>query len=252
VTPKRPVPDGIATVTLDCVGSTNDEVRRLANDGALGPLWVRAKTQSAGRGRRGRTWIGAPGNLFMTGLITLDMSPAEAANLSFIAALAVVEAVDAFVPPSLVDLKWPNDVLIDGHKCSGILLESWTSANGLQVAIGIGINVLSQPSNIDQKITCLADHALPTGNHCEAATLFEYVLCSFHYWLALWREQGFDPIRHAWLSRARGRGQPIVARLSNETLEGIFRGLSLDGALELTLPNGTVRQISAGDVFFPN
>jgi BirA family transcriptional regulator, biotin operon repressor / biotin---[acetyl-CoA-carboxylase] ligase len=247
---KRPWPHGVETLTFDSVGSTNDEVRRLASEGALGPLWVRAKIQTQGRGRRGREWLSAPGNLFMTGLLTLDAEPSQAANLSFIAALAVAESIDAFVPPTLVDLKWPNDVLIDGQKCSGILLESWTCPKGLQVAIGIGINVLSQPANIDQKITCLADHALPTGNQCEAATLFEYVLCSFHYWLALWREQGFEPIRQTWLTRARGRGQPIVARLPHETLEGIFLGLGLDGALEMQLSNGTTRQISAGDVFF--
>jgi BirA family transcriptional regulator, biotin operon repressor / biotin---[acetyl-CoA-carboxylase] ligase len=244
------MPTGIVLEALGSVGSTNDEVRQRAADGALGPLWLRAKTQTQGRGRRGRSWLSAPGNLFMTGLLTLDVEPARAANLSFIAALAVAEAIDAFVPPSLIALKWPNDVLIDGQKCSGILLESWTSPNGLQVAIGIGINVLSQPANIDQQITCIADHALPTGNQCEAATLFEYVLCSFHYWLALWREQGFEPIREAWLARAKGVGQSIVARLPNETLEGEFVGLGPDGALELQLPNGLVRQISAGDVFF--
>lgn len=247
---KRSMPGGIETRAFDTVGSTNDEIRRLAGEGALGPLWLRANRQTAGRGRRGRSWLSAPGNLFMSGLLTLDVPPSEAANLSFIAALAVAESIDAFVPPSLVEIKWPNDVLIDGQKCSGILLESWQSPNGLQVVIGIGINVLSQPSNMDQKITCIADHALPAGNQCEAATLFEYVLCSFHYWLALWREQGFEPIRQMWLTRARGRGQPIIARLPSETIEGIFLGLGLDGALEMQLSDGTTRQISAGDVFF--
>jgi BirA family transcriptional regulator, biotin operon repressor / biotin---[acetyl-CoA-carboxylase] ligase len=244
------MPDGIVIETLGTVTSTNDEVRQRASEGAIGPLWVRAQAQTQGRGRRGRTWLSAPGNLFMTGLLTLDVGPAEAANLSFIAALAVAESVEAFVPSNLVKLKWPNDVLIDAQKCSGILLESWTNPYGLQVAIGIGINVLSQPENIEQKITCLANHPLPSGNQCEAATLFEFVLCSFHYWLALWREQGFDPIREAWLARAMGLGQPIVARLPHETLEGVFVGLGPDGALALQLPDATLRHISAGDVFF--
>jgi BirA family transcriptional regulator, biotin operon repressor / biotin---[acetyl-CoA-carboxylase] ligase len=244
------MPDGIAIETLGSVTSSNDEVRERANNGARGPLWVRATSQTKGRGRRGRSWLSAPGNLFMTGLLTLDVTPMEAANLSFIAALAVAESVEAFVPAGLVKLKWPNDVLIDGQKCSGILLESWTCDNGLQVAIGIGINVVSRPANIEQKITCLADHALPAGNQCDAATLFEFVLCSFHFWLALWREQGFDPIREAWLARAMGLGQPIIARLPHETLEGVFVGLGPDGALALQLPDATLRQISAGDVFF--
>jgi BirA family transcriptional regulator, biotin operon repressor / biotin---[acetyl-CoA-carboxylase] ligase len=250
VTLRRPWPQGVTTETLGSVTSTNDIVRDRASAGALGPLWVRAHSQSKGRGRRGRSWLSAPGNLFMTGLITLDVSPAEAANLSFIAALAVAESLEAFVPPVLVKLKWPNDVLIDRQKCSGILLESWPYEAGIQIAIGIGINVVSQPAEVDQKITCVADHALPMGNQCEAATLFEIVLCSFHYWLALWREQGFDPIRAAWLGRALGLGQPIVARLPNETLEGVFVGLSATGALDLQMPDKSLRQISAGDVFF--
>jgi BirA family transcriptional regulator, biotin operon repressor / biotin---[acetyl-CoA-carboxylase] ligase len=248
---KRPLPAGIVLETLGTVTSTNDIVRERASEGALGPLWVRATSQTKGRGRRGRSWLGAPGNLFMTGLLTLDVSPSQAANLSFVAALAVAEAIEAVVPSSLVGLKWPNDVLLDGQKCCGILLESWESTFGLQVVVGIGINVKSQPDNIDQAITCLADHALPNSNACDAATLFEFVLSSFHYWLALWREQGFEVIRDAWLARAMGVGQPIVARLPNETLEGVFVGLAPDGALLLQRADGLMRQISAGDVFFP-
>jgi BirA family transcriptional regulator, biotin operon repressor / biotin---[acetyl-CoA-carboxylase] ligase len=248
---RRPLPTGIVLEHLAEVTSTNDIVRERAREGALGPLWIRATSQTKGRGRRGRSWLSAPGNLFMTGLLTLEVRPSEAANLSFVAALAVAEAVEAVVPPSLIGLKWPNDVLLDGQKCCGILLESWDSAAGLQIAIGIGINVLSQPDNIDQIITCLADHALPDSNDCEAATLFEFVLSSFHYWLALWREQGFEVIRTAWLERALGLGQPIIVRLPNETCEGIFVGLASDGALNLQLSNGRLRQISAGDVFFP-
>jgi BirA family transcriptional regulator, biotin operon repressor / biotin---[acetyl-CoA-carboxylase] ligase len=247
----RPLPAGIVLDHLGEVTSTNDIVRERAAQGAQGPLWVRASSQTKGRGRRGRSWLSAPGNLFMTGLVTLDVPPSEAANLSFIAALAVGEAIGAVVPSSLIALKWPNDVLLDGKKCCGILLESWDSPHGLQVAVGIGINVLSQPDNIDQMITCLADHALPDGNLCDAATLFEFVLCSFHHWLALWREQGFEAIRNAWLERAKGVGQPIVVRLPNDTLEGVFAGLAQDGALILQLRDGHRRQISAGDVFFP-
>jgi BirA family transcriptional regulator, biotin operon repressor / biotin---[acetyl-CoA-carboxylase] ligase len=250
VSQMRSLPDGIATLYFTTIDSTNDEVRRHANQGALGPLWVRAATQTNGRGRRGRSWLSEPGNLFMTGLLTLDYSPQEAANLSFVAALAVAEAIENYVPPHLVDLKWPNDVLIDGHKSSGILLESWTSQAGLQIAIGIGINVVTPPANIDQKITCIGYHQIPDSNRCEAATLFEFVLRSFHYWLALWREQGFYPVREAWLSKARGLGQPIVARLPHETLEGIFVGLGHDGALEIEMLDGTRRHITAGDVFF--
>jgi BirA family transcriptional regulator, biotin operon repressor / biotin---[acetyl-CoA-carboxylase] ligase len=244
------MPDGIEIVTLEAIDSTNDEARRRADAGATGPLWIRATSQTKGRGRRGRSWLSEPDNLFMTGLLTLDCAPSEAANLSFVTALAVAEAIDHFVDAAAIRLKWPNDVLIHNHKTSGILLESWPSKAGLQIAIGIGINVGTRPDNIDQKITCMALHQIPDGNQCDAATLFSFVLHHFHIRLALWREQGFDPIREAWLSRAKGLGEPIIARLPQETLEGQFKGLARDGALELELPDGTIRQITAGDVFF--
>jgi BirA family transcriptional regulator, biotin operon repressor / biotin---[acetyl-CoA-carboxylase] ligase len=250
VSQSPPVPEGIEIVTLDQIDSTNDEARRRADAGATGPLWIRANSQTKGRGRRGRSWLSEPGNLFMTGLLTLDCTPLEAANLSFVTALAVAQAIDHFVDQREVLLKWPNDVLLAGQKTSGILLESWTSPHGLQIAIGIGVNVVTKPENLDQGITCIADHALPDRNHCDAATLFTYILHHFHNSLALWREQGFEPIRVAWLARAKGLGQPIVARLPHETLEGLFRGLGRDGALELELPNGRRRDVTAGDVFF--
>jgi BirA family transcriptional regulator, biotin operon repressor / biotin---[acetyl-CoA-carboxylase] ligase len=244
------VPDGIEVIVLGEVGSTNDEVRRLADAGALGPLWVRATTQNKGRGRRGRSWLSAPGNLFMTGLLTLDVSPMEAANLSFLTALSVAQAIDHFVDPAHVHLKWPNDVLINGRKTSGILLESWTCDQGLQLAIGIGVNVVTMPEDVEQDITCVAQNAILLGNNCDAATLFTYILSAFHKWLVVWREQGFEPIASAWLQRAKGVGQPIIARLPHDTYEGKFRGLSRDGALELEMADGTIRLVTAGDVFF--
>jgi BirA family transcriptional regulator, biotin operon repressor / biotin---[acetyl-CoA-carboxylase] ligase len=245
-----PVPDGIETVFLEIIDSTNDEARRRADAGATGPLWIRAASQTKGRGRRGRSWLSEPGNLFMTGLFTLECAPSEAANLSFVTALAVANAIDHFVAPDTVRLKWPNDVLIHDRKTSGILLESWQSKMGLQIAVGIGINVVTKPENIDQKITCVAAHQIPDRNQCEAATLFMFVLQHFHFWLALWREQGFEPIRKAWLLRAKGLGRPIVARLPQETMTGVFKGLAHDGALELEMQDGHLRYITAGDVFF--
>jgi BirA family transcriptional regulator, biotin operon repressor / biotin---[acetyl-CoA-carboxylase] ligase len=243
------LPD-VEIVTLGEVDSTNEEVRRRADAGATGPLWIRADSQTKGRGRRGRSWLSAPGNLFMTGLLTLDCTPAQAANLSFVTALAVAEAIDHFVEPKNVQLKWPNDVLICGAKTSGILLESWNAQNGFQVAVGIGINVVTMPENVDQMITCVAHHQVPSRNHCDSATLFGFVLQHFHSRLAQWHEHGFEPICDAWLARARGLGDPIVVRLPNETLEGVFKGLGRDGALTVELSDGKQRHVTAGDVFF--
>lgn len=245
------VPGDFEIIVLDTVDSTNDEVRRRADAGAVGPLWVRAASQTNGRGRRGRSWLSEPGNLFMTALLTLNCTPIQAANLSFVAALAVAEAIDHFVDQTQVALKWPNDVLINGHKTSGILLESWTSEAGLQIAIGIGVNVVTMPENIDQKITCLAAHRMPHVSSCDAEHVANLVVAHFHKWLAQWHLQGFEPIREAWLDRATGLGQEITAKLPHETLQGVFRGLSHDGALDLELPDSTRRQVTAGDIFFP-
>lgn len=232
------------------IDSTNDEARRLSEGGETGPLWVRSHEQTKGRGRRGRTWLSQPGNLFTTGLFTLTCGPAEAANLSFVAALAVAEAIDPHVAPGAVSLKWPNDVLIGGKKTSGILLESWHGPYGFHLAVGIGVNVRTSPDGIDQPITCVTDH-VPTGQPpVTADRLFEGLRARFQDWFVVWTKLGFAPIAQAWLARASGVGQPIVVRLPHETLEGRFCGLAPSGALQLEQPDGTIVEVTAGDVFF--
>ncbi len=234
----------------DTLDSTNDEARRLSEGGETGPLWVRALEQTKGRGRRGRTWLGEPGNLFTTGLFTLTCGPAEAANLSFVAALAVAEALDPYVPAEAVSLKWPNDVLIGGKKTSGILLESWQGPHGFHLAVGIGVNVRTSPDGIDQPITCVADH-VPVGQPAMTAeTLFEGLRTRFHDWFEVWTKLGFGPIAQAWLARASGIRQPIIVRLPHETMEGRFHGLASNGALQLEKADGTIVEVTAGDVFF--
>jgi BirA family biotin operon repressor/biotin-[acetyl-CoA-carboxylase] ligase len=234
----------------DTIDSTNDEARRLTEGGETGPLWVRSLEQTKGRGRRGRTWLGEPGNLFTTGLFTLTCGPAEAANLSFIAALGVAEAVDPHVTDGLVSLKWPNDVLIAGKKTSGILLESWQGPYGFHVAVGIGVNVRTRPNNMDQPITCVADHVRYGHPPVSAEILFEALRERFQKWFNLWAQAGFAAIAETWLMRASGVGEPIIVRLPHETLEGRFYGLARNGALQLKQADGTIVEVTAGDVFF--
>lgn len=234
----------------DTIDSTNDEARRLTEGGETGPLWVRSLEQTNGRGRRGRTWLGDPGNLFTTGLFPLTCGPAEAANLSFVAALAVAEAIDPHVTSGAVSLKWPNDVLIAGKKTSGILLESWQGPYGFHLAVGIGVNVRTRPDGIDQPITCVADHVPFSQSQVSAEVLFEALRHRFHTWFDIWAQAGFAPIAEAWLARASGVGQPIIVRLPHETLEGHFHGLSPTGALQLAQTNSTILDVTAGDVFF--
>ena len=114
----------IPILRFDEIDSTNAEGRRRADAGEIGPLWITAARQTAGRGRRGRAWETGSGNLAATLLLTLDKSPAEAALISFVTALAIADLTTTYVPPSLVTLKWPNDVMVAGRKVSGVLIES--------------------------------------------------------------------------------------------------------------------------------
>lgn len=237
---------------LQEIDSTNAEARRRAEAGEFGPLWIGAKRQTAGRGRRGRVWDSDTGNLAQTLLISLDKSPIEASQLTFVAALAVYDFVARFVPAALVTIKWPNDVLLVGQKVSGVLLESGAlDEGGLWLAIGIGINLQVAPSGTERPATCIADHLGPDVASTPTFEQGAEVLANtFDYWFGVWRNTGFDAVLCAWVARTPGLFGPCIARLSNETFEGVADGVESDGSLRLRLADGTTRIISAGDVFF--
>ena len=183
--------------------------------GETGPLWIAARQQTSGRGRYGRTWEGASGNLAAT-LLTITSKPAgEAAQLSFVAALAVFDLAESYVPSALLSLKWPNDLLIGGEKASGVLIESGPAAGGLWLAVGIGVNLVSHPEGTERPATHIAAHlrgdaAGPPSFDEALARLAE----AFDRWREPWDRYGFEPIRNAWTERAHGLGRPAVARLS--------------------------------------
>ncbi|MDP1631894.1 MAG: biotin--[acetyl-CoA-carboxylase] ligase [Caulobacter sp.] len=234
---------------LDEVDSTNAEARRRAEAGEAGPLWITAARQTAGRGRRGRTWETGQGNLAATLLFITDRPPGEAAQISFIAALAVADLADAFVPAAKVTLKWPNDPMIAGQKTSGILVESGQHPDGgLWVAVGVGVNLASPPEASERPATSFAAHMTgpPPGPLDALGVLAE----AFERWRRVWQTSGFAVIADAWTRRAHGLGEVCTARLGHETVFGIAEGLDADGALRLRLPDGMLRRITAGDVFF--
>lgn len=231
---------------LEEIDSTNAEARRRAEAGVTGPLWIAAKRQTAGRGRRGRSWETGEGNLAATLLLTTARPPADAAQVSFVAALAVAELADRYVAPGLVSLKWPNDPLIAGRKASGILVESGPSPAGLWVAVGIGVNLASAPA--DMPATSIAEHM--TAPPPQPLDALNHLAGAFERWRSLWDSAGFSAIADAWTARAHGLGEACVARLGSETVEGVAEGLDPDGALRLRLGDGRIRRITAGDVFF--
>jgi BirA family biotin operon repressor/biotin-[acetyl-CoA-carboxylase] ligase len=233
---------------LDEVDSTNAEARRRAEAGGKGPLWITARRQTAGRGRRGRSWETGAGNLAATYLAHTDKPPAEAAQVSFVAALAVADLAGAYVPPSLVSLKWPNDPLIAGRKTAGILVESGVHpAGGLWLAVGCGVNLATPPEAAERPATAFAQHMrAPPPTPLEALSV---LAAAFERWRGLWERLGFAPIAAAWTARAHGLGETCTARLPGETIQGVAEGLDGDGALRLRTRAG-IRRITAGDVFF--
>jgi BirA family biotin operon repressor/biotin-[acetyl-CoA-carboxylase] ligase len=229
--------------------STNAEARRRAEAGEVGPVWISAGVQTAGRGRRGRAWSTEPGNRAATLLTQTDRPPAEAAQLSFVAALAACDLADTCLGPGAARLKWPNDVLVYGRKAVGILVESGARPDGrLWLAVGIGVNLKHAPQDVDRPATAFADHM--AGPPPDPLVALDVLAVAFERWRSLWATQGFAPIADGWSERATGIGERCEARLPNRTLVGVAEGLDPDGALRLRLDDGGLERITAGDVFF--
>jgi BirA family transcriptional regulator, biotin operon repressor / biotin---[acetyl-CoA-carboxylase] ligase len=248
------LPAGYTLSRHDEIDSTNEEAKRLAAAGSPGPVWIVADRQTAGRGRRGRAWTSPTGNLMCTLLLRPGCGPAEAGELSFVAGLALHDAASALLPDDVVQnvkLKWPNDLLIDGKKASGILLES-ESVGGINVswlAIGIGLNLAHYPDDTPYPATSLKAESKGSSYPVERA--LTALAAAFDRWYAIWQQPGgFEAVRKAWLQRAQGVGEEITVRLADETLVGVFQDLSTEGALQLKLPTGEFLAITAGDVFF--
>jgi BirA family biotin operon repressor/biotin-[acetyl-CoA-carboxylase] ligase len=229
--------------TVATTGSTNADLIALAASGAEEGLWLRAEQQSGGRGRHGREWVSPPGNLYASTLVRLRPSDPSAATLALVAAVALDEATRAWLPDAAAPtIKWPNDLLIDGAKLSGILLER----SGDAVVIGIGVNLEHHPDLPDRPATSLTAH----GASVDAAGFLETLADTFARWLGKWRGEGLAPIRARWIERAHPPGTALTARLTDgSATDGLFERLDADGALILRLADGTTRVIHAADVF---
>ena len=206
-------------------------------------FWLRAERQTAGRGRQGRPWTSPIGNFHGSTLVRLRPGDATAATLGYVAAVALTEVVAALLPNNATPrIKWPNDLLIDGAKLSGILLER----AGDEVVVGIGVNLAHHPDLPDRRTTSLAMHGVAIAADAFAPLLAE----AFARWLDRWRSVGFAAVRAQWLAAAHPVGTPLRVALPDETaIEGQFDGLDADGALILRLASGARRAIHAGDVF---
>lgn len=213
----------------------------LAAAGASEGSWLRAERQTSGKGRQGRAWDSPPGNLYASTLVRLRPADPSAATLALAAAVALEEAVRVFLPAGAT-IKWPNDLLIDGAKLSGILLER----AGEAVVIGIGVNLAHHPDLPDRLTTNLAAQGAPV----DPATFLDVLADSFSSWLARWRQQGLDPVRLRWLDRSHPAGTALATHLPDGSrVHGLFEGLDAEGALILREAGGNRRIVHAGDVF---
>lgn len=254
MTAQPQLPSVYRLVTLDTVDSTNEEAKRLAAKGEdetpEGTL-VWAKSQTAGRGRRGRTWISPTGNLYCSLVLRPEVPAARGVELGFAAALAIYDAIAGVAPPGMqVHAKWPNDILIHDKKAAGILLESESASDRppAWIVLGVGVNVANYPEKMEFPATSLIAEGCAG---IDAVTMLEGFARHFMVWAGRWRDDGFRPLLDSYRWRVKGIGEAVTVRLERETVTGVFDSLDHDGAMVIRFdPAGGKRRITAGDVFF--
>lgn len=249
-----PWPEGVGRRVLDRTDSTMAEAARRAAAGVPGPEWTLALEQTAGRGRRGRSWAMPEGNFAASLLMRPAGTPVEAALRSFVASLALRQAlVDAGVDAGRIALKWPNDVLLDGGKVAGILLESQGDGRGglSHLVVGVGVNLAAAPDPdlLEKGALPAVSLAGQVGRVIAPEAFLDLLARAFATTESRFSTYGFAPIRTAWLAHAGRLGAPVTARTGNRAVDGIFRDIDGQGNLVLDTASGPAT-IAAGEVFF--
>lgn len=245
---KPSLPSFFKPVYLNSVDSTNTAAKRLASQGEPEGAIIVANKQTAGRGRGDRKWFSPRGNLYTSTIFRPSCEIQKAAQLSFVGALAVYDMLLQYTASSRISIKWPNDVLIDGGKISGILLESSVDElrSGIWVVVGIGVNIASSPQVENNRTVALNDMV---GKEVAINDSLVGLLTRLEFWYKRWRIDGFAPVRDAWLERHNPKSTSLMIRLPSEELNGEFLDLDLEGALVVKLPSMRIRRIAAGEIF---
>ena len=243
-------PTGVGRIVLPEVDSTLTYAAGLAPD-LTGPVWVLALRQTAGRGRRGRAWSDPVGNFASTLVMRINGGPDQAALRSFIASLALFDAFVAVTGRSSgLALKWPNDVLLNGGKIAGILLESAGMGGVVNtLSVGIGVNLLNVPASVEAGAVPPVNLLSETGANVTPEEFLDALAPAFARYETQFTTYGFEPIRTAWLDRAARLGEVITARTGNAELVGTFETVDDTGALILRTAQG-LQAIPAGEVYF--
>ena len=249
---------------FESIGSTNTEALEAASAGDAGGIWFAALQQTAGRGRRGREWVNPHGNLAASLLIVPDVDPALAATLGFVAGVALNAALSTLLPRGFVKigidgadalggtgriaLKWPNDVLADGAKLAGILLEATKLPDVRHaVVIGIGVNVVAAPDGLPYPATSLAR----LGAALDAEAVFEALSDAWVEVFAIWDDgRGVEAVLERWRHSAAGLGAPVAVNQNGDVLRGVFESIDAAGRLIVRADDNRRIAITAGDVHF--
>lgn len=237
---------------LSEVGSTNDELLAFANAGHdADRLWLTAGQQNKGKGRRGRNWLSPVGNFHGSLYLKDPCDTAELGFLPLVCAVAVRTAIASLVEgrKHKVEIKWPNDILVNGAKISGMLVEAGHQSNHLELVIGCGINLLAHPLDTPYPATNLKE----LGVEVSPSQMLFHLASNFDETLKIWnRGSGHAAILELWTEQARGIGEKTIVNLPDKQLEGVFEGINANGVLLLREPSGKLNEISAGDIFYPH
>lgn len=264
--PPNAIEAGYRVIGFDSLGSTNIEAITAARSGDAGKVWFAALQQTEGRGRRGRAWESPYGNLAASLLVVPNAPAASLPGLGFVAGVALETALSRLVPDlalrtgldgadgqtnagrARIALKWPNDVLADGAKLAGILLEAIPRPDGrTAIVIGIGVNVVAAPQGLPYPATALADFGRPIT----AADVFEALAQSWVEWYDTWNDgAGTAAIIQRWRERAAGIGAEVAVQRSGGVLRGVFETIDDAGHLIVRDDEGHRIAITAGDVHF--
>lgn len=244
------LPSGYSQICLAEIDSTNSEALRRAGDGAGSHLWIRAIEQTAGRGRHGRGWESQSGNLYASLLLRPRCPLETGVQLAFVAGVVLFESVATFgggLAKRLV-LKWPNDLLLDGEKLGGILLESVQAPGSSEpvIVIGTGLNLASHPATTEMPATDLTAHEFTVS----ADEAFTHLARYTAEWLDVWANgKGWNAVRSAWKERSLPAGSAMRVKTGDRDIQGIYAGIDENGALVITAAGNKEIKISAGDVF---
>lgn len=239
-------------LSYDVLDSTSEEAKRLAGGGASHGAVIWAKRQTSGRGRMGREWVSAEGNLFVSVLLSPDCDLATCPQLSFVAAVAAAETLAGIVPEGEeITCKWPNDILLNGRKLGGILLESFTTPDLVRdrqwVAVGVGINVDSYPEHVMFPASCLRQAGVEI---ISAKIVLSRFVFNFIHQYDAWVQSGFKQVQKAWMGRAYKIGHPVEVIVGEKQIDGVFEGIDTAGRLLVRQDSGAITGIAAGDVFY--